>query len=185
MRVCGRSLRLPRIGWVKMREELRFDGENTTVVVSNDGSRWYAAIGVDTRTAPPPKRQGDAVGIDMGVRTLATLSDGTAIENPRALASALSALRRVDKVIARSWNTHGRNRRSARRQRMYERRRRVHARVSHLRNDFQHRATTAIAKRYAHIGVETLNISGMMRNRRLSRAISDAGMGNFISMLEY
>ena len=177
VRVCGRSLRLPRIGWVKMREELRFDGENTTVVVSNDGSRWYAAIGVDTRTAPPPKRQGDAVGIDMGVRTLATLSDGTAIENPRALASALSALRRVDKAIARSWNTHGRNRRSARRQRMYERRRRVHARVSHLRNDFQHRATTAIAKRYARIGVETLNISGMMRNRRLSRAISDAGHG--------
>ena len=125
------------------------------------------------------------MGIDMGVRTLATLSDGTAIENPRALASALSALRRVDKAIARSWNTHGRNRRLARRQRMYERRRRVHARVSHLRNDLQHRATTAIAKRYAHIGVETLNISGMMRNRRLSRAISDAGMGNFISMLEY
>ena len=51
--------------------------------LSNDGIRWYAAIGVDTKTAPPPKRQGEAVGIDMGVRTLATLSDGTVIENPR------------------------------------------------------------------------------------------------------
>ena len=74
-----------------MREELRFEGEITTVVVSNDGIRWYAAIGVDTKTAPPPKRQGEAVGIDMGVRTLATLSDGTVIENPKALASAGSA----------------------------------------------------------------------------------------------
>ena len=185
VQVCGRSVRLPRIGRVKMREGLRFKGEITTVVVSNDGSRWYAAIGVDTKTVPPPKRQGEAVGIDMGVRTLATLSDGTVIENPRALASALSALRRVDKAIGRSRNTHGHNRRSARRQRMYERRRRVHARVTHLRNDFQHKATTAIAKRYARIGVETLNISGMMRNRRLSRAVADAGMGSFISMLEY
>ena len=49
-----------------MREELRFEGEITTVVVSNDGIRWYAAIGVDTKTAPPPKRQGEAVGIDIG-----------------------------------------------------------------------------------------------------------------------
>ena len=105
-----------------MREELRFEGEITTVVVSNNGIRWYAAIGVDTKTAPPPKRQGDAVGIDMGVRTLATLSDGTTFENPRVLTSALSALRRVDKAIARSRNTHGHNRRSVRRQRMYERR---------------------------------------------------------------
>ena len=65
MKVCGQSVRLPRIGWVKTREALRFEGEITTVVVSNDGIRWYAAIGVDTKTAPPSKRQGEAVGIDM------------------------------------------------------------------------------------------------------------------------
>ena len=58
VKVCGRNVRLPRIGRVKMREELRFEGEITTVVVNNDGIRWYAAIGVDTKTAPPPKRQG-------------------------------------------------------------------------------------------------------------------------------
>lgn len=57
--------------------------------------------------------------------------------------------------------------------------------MKHLRHDFQHKATTAIATRYARIGVETLNISGMARNRRLSRAIADAGMSSFISMLRY
>ena len=185
VRVCGRSVRLPRIGWVKMREDLRFAGEITTVVVSNDDIRWYVSIGVDTGEAAPPKRTGESVGIDMGVRILATLSNGSVIKNPKALVSALSALRRVDKAIARSRNTHGHNRRSARREKVHRRRRRLHARVSYLRHDFQNKATTAIAKRYARIGVETLNVSGMMRNRRLSRAISDAGMSSFISMLQY
>ena len=57
--------------------------------------------------------------------------------------------------------------------------------MKHLMHDFQHKATTAIAKRYAWLGVETLNISGMIRNRRLSRAVADAGMSSFISMLAY
>ena len=185
VRACGRSVRLPRIGWVKMREEFRFAGEVTTVVVSNDGIRWYVSIGVDTGTTPPPERTGASVGIDMGVKTLATLSDGTVIENPKALTLTLASLRRVDKAIARSRNTHGHNRQSNRREKLYRRRRRLHARVRHRRHDFQHKATTAIAKRYARIGVETMNISGMIRNRRISRAIADAGMSSFISMLRY
>ena len=183
--VNGRSVRLPRIGWVRMREELRFAGEITTAVVSNDGVRWYASIGVDTGTTTPPKRTGELVGIDMGVTTLASLSDGTVIENPKVLTLAIASLRRVDRAIARSKNTQGRNRQSNRREKLYRRRRRLHARVRHLRQDFQHKATTAIAKRYARIGVETLNVSGMVRNRRLSRAIADAGMSSFISMLQY
>ena len=100
------------------------------------------------------------------------------------MVSALSALRRVDKAIVRSRNVHGHNRRSNRREKLYCRRRRLHVRVSYLRHDFQHKATTVIAKRYARIGVETLNVSGMIRNRRLSRAVADAGMSNFISMLQ-
>ena len=79
VRVCGRSARLPRVGWVKIREDLRFEGEATTVVVSNDGIRWYAAIGMDTGVVAPSKRVGESMGIDMGVKTLATLSDGTVI----------------------------------------------------------------------------------------------------------
>ena len=158
-----------------MREELRFAGEITTVVVSNDGIRWYVSIGVDTGVVAPPKRTGESVGIDLGVRTLATLSDGTVVGNSKVLTLALASLRRVDKAIARSRNTYGHNRQSNRRNRLHRRRRRLHARARRLRHDFQHKATTAIAKRYARIGVETLNVSGMICNRRLSRAIADAG----------
>ena len=110
-----------RIGWVKMWEGLRFDGEVATVVVGNDGIRWYVSIGVDTGTTPPLKRIGESVGIDMGVQTLATLSDGNVIENPKALTLALASLRRVDKAIGRSRNTPWRNRQSNRREKLYSR----------------------------------------------------------------
>ena len=183
--VCARSVRFPRIGWVKMQEELRFKSEITTVVVSSDGIWWYVSIGVDAGTVAPTRRKGESVGIDMGVRALATLPNGTVIENPKTLTLAPAALRRVDKAIARSRNTRWHNMPSSRRERLYRRRRRLDARVRQLRHDFQHKATNAIAKRYARIGVETLNVSGMVRNRRLNRAIVDAGMSNFISMLRY
>ena len=165
VRMEGRLVKLPSGGWVRMQETLRFYGETTTVVVTKDGTRRYMAIDVYTGTAAPPKRDGEAIGLDMEVTTLATLSDGTVEENPRALASALLALRRADRAIARSRNTCGHSRSPNRRNRLYTRRRRLQVRIAYLRHDFQHKATTAIAKRYARIGVETLNVSGMMRTQ--------------------
>ena len=183
--VAGWLARLPRVGWLRMRDTLRFSGEPIIVVVANDGIRRYVTIGVYTGRAGSPKRDGEAIGFYMEVRTLATLSDGTVEENPRALASALLALRRADRAIARSRNTCGHSRSPNRRNRLYTRRRRLQVRIAYLRHDFQHKATTAIANRYARIGVETLNVSGMMRNRRLSRGVADADMGSFITMVEY
>ena len=71
------------------------------------------------------------------------------------------------------------------RERLYAKRRKLHARVVNVRNDNHHKATTAIAKSSGRVVVETLNVSGMVRNRRLSRAISDAGMAGFLTKLEY
>ena len=74
---------------------------------------------------------------------------------------------------------------SNRRERLYDKRRRLHARIVNVRNDNHHKATTAIAKSAGRVVVETLNVSGMVRNRRLARAISDAGMSGFLGKLEY
>ena len=134
---------------------------------------------------PPPVKAGPTVGVDVGVGMMAVCSDGTKIENPKALATALKRLRRMDKAIARSRGVHGRSNHSNRREDLYARRRRLHARVVNVRSDHHHKATTAIAKSCGRVVVETLNVAGMMMNRRLARAISDAGMSGFLTKLEY
>ncbi|MXZ41929.1 MAG: IS200/IS605 family element transposase accessory protein TnpB, partial [Caldilineaceae bacterium SB0666_bin_21] len=169
-------------------EELRFEGDIMGVTVSRKGSRWFASFTVDTYEPAPDPKPGPDIGIDMGVKTLATVWDGEELEeiaNPKALTAALKSLRRLDKAIARSLHTHGRHNPSNRRDGLYAQRNRLRFDIANLRADHHHKATTQIAKRGGTVKVETLNVDGMKRNRRLARAIGDAGMGEFVRQLEY
>ena len=130
-------------------------------------------------------KEGPTVGVDVGVGTTATCSEGTRVENPRALAPALKLLRHLDKAIARSRNVHGRHDHSNRRERLYARRDRLHARVVNVRNENHHKATTAIAKSAGRAVLKTLNLVGMRLTRRLARAVADAGMSGFLDKLDY
>ena len=133
----------------------------------------------------PLLKPGPTIGVDVGVGTIATCSDGTTVENPKALTSSIKKLRRLDKAIARSRKVQGRGNHSTRRERLYVQRRRLHARIANVRNDNHHKATAAIAKTVGRVVVETLNVTGMVRNRRMARAIADAGMAGFLAKLEY
>ncbi len=144
------------------------------------------AWGVYKKARKKGQRPGPTVGIDMGIQVLATLWDGdeqTEVENPRPLREALAELRRIDKAISRSRKVHGRHRTSHRRETLYTRRRRQHAPVSRLRSD-HHQTTTVIAKRGGTVKVEPLHLAGMQRNRRLGRALGNAGLGEFVRMPE-
>ena len=185
VRVEGRVIILPKIGRVAMIEELRFSGSIREVTINRTAGTWFACFCVEDGGESPPVMDGPTVGIDVGVGMLAVCSDGRTVENPRALAGALKRLRHVDRAIARSRKVHGKSIGSNRRERLYARRRSLHARVVNLRNDNHHKATTAIAKAAGRVVVETLNVAGMVRNRRLSRAIADAGMSGFLTKLEY
>ena len=176
----GKRVKLPRVGWVRMREHPRFDGEVRSAFVSERGGRWFVTL---TYATPdnPPERGGETVGVDMGLKTLATLSDGTRIESPKALKAAQSELRRLNKKLARQ--KRGSNRRARTKLALSK----CHARIANIRGDLAHKTTSAIAKRegLGVVKVETLNIRGMMRNRRLSRAFADAGIADWLRMLGY
>ena len=174
----GKRVKLPRVGWVRMRERPRFDGAIRNAFVSERGGRWFVTLTYDIPDNSP-ERGGETLGIDMGLKTLATLSDGTRIESPKALKAAQSELRRLNKKLARQ--KRGSNRRARTKLALSK----CHARIANIRGDLAHKTTSAIAKRegLGVVKVETLNIRGMMRNRRLSRALADAGIADWLRTL--
>ena len=176
----GKRVKLPAVGWVRMRELPRFESVVRSAFVSERGGRWFVTL---TYAIPdnPPERGGETFGVDMGLESLASLSDGLKIKSPKALDAAQSELRRLNKKLARQ--KRGSNRRARTKLALS----RCHARIANIRQDHAHKTTSAIAKRegIGVVKVETLNIRGMMRNRRLSRAFADAGIADWLRMLGY
>ena len=178
-----KALRLPRIGRVHCLEDVTArvgDARVLRMTVSQRAGRWYASLTVEREDKPVTQvPRGGAVGVDLGVKNLATLSDGTVIPNPRALNTRLKALRKAQQALSRK--TKG----SARRRKAQERVARLHARVADVRADAINKATTMIARTYSTVCIEDLNVAGMVKNRRLARSVSDASLGEFRRQLEY
>ena len=176
------GLKLPRVGRVHCMENAhkRVDGARLIrVSVSRRAGCWYASLTVERESTPTSAPKGHTVGVDLGVKNLATLSDGTVIPNPRALNTRLKALRKAQQALSRK--TKG----SARRRKAQERVARLHARVADVRADAINKATTMIARTYSVVCIEDLNVAGMVRNHRLAKAVSDAAFGEFRRQLEY
>ena len=180
IRVEGKRMRLPGIGWIRMREQPRFGGAIRSVHISERGGRWFASL-LFAAAENPALCDGETLGVDMGLKTLATLSDGSRYESRKPLSAALRAIARLNRRLARQ--IIGGKRRAKTKARLA----RLHARIARVRADCAHKATTGIANRpgLGAVRVETLNIRGMMRNRRLSRAFVDAGVSEFLRLLQY
>ena len=178
-----KALKLPRIGRVHCMENVaeRVDGARVLrMTVSQRAGRWYASLTVERDDKPvtkPPR--GGAVGVDLGIKTLATLSDGTVIENPRCLAASERRLKKAQKALSRK--VKGSNRRAKARAKVA----RIHARVANQRQDAMHKATTWLANTYSEICIEDLNVAGMVKNHHLAKAVSDAAFGEFRRQLDY
>jgi len=175
----NRNLALAGIGRLKVRWSREFASLPTTITVSKDtAERYFVTLCLDeTILKLPPVHE--AVGIDLGITTLATLSTGEKIENPRHLKRLEGQLARVQRDLSRK--KKGSNRRADQRLKVA----RLHARVADARADYLHKVTTDLVRRFDVICVEDLNVRGMTKNHGLARALSDAALGEFLSMLEY
>lgn len=177
--VDGKRVKLPVIGWIKMRESPRFVGNIKSATVSRTADRWFVSLTIEIDHTPPSRETQVVGGVDLGVKTLATLSDGTAIEGPKAL-------RRNMKILRRRSRAHSRKvKGSANRRKSSARLAKLHTRIANVRKDALHKATTAIIRKFTVIGIEDLNVRGMMANGKLSRAVADVGMFEFRRQIEY
>jgi len=184
--VHKKRINLPKIGWVRMREELRYSGEITKVVISKHNDKWFASITVRRLDSSNYQHQSAMfddtkapIGIDVGINTLATCSNGDTYDNPRPLQRYLRKLARANRRFSR---------RQKGSQNWYKAKKRlsgVHDRIANIRSDAHHQATLRIVRKASAIGIETLNISGMIKNRKIAKALSDSALGGFLTKLKY
>ena len=182
--VDKKRINLPKMGWVRMREELRYKGTISKVVVSKRNNRWFVSVLIDCdisnfKHQPPLFDDKQPMGVDVGINTLATCSNGDTYDNPRPLKRYERKLARANRSLSRkvylSKNWHKAKAVLSG----------VHYRIGCIREDAHHQASIRIVRKASAIGIETLNISGLLKNRKLAKALSDSALSRFLTMLKY
>ncbi|WP_433453894.1 IS607 family element RNA-guided endonuclease TnpB [Streptomyces sp. CA-142005] len=196
----GRHVTLPRLGTIRTHEAtdslLARVQDGTARILSatvrHERGRWFASFQAEVkRDFERVMRPDVAVGIDLGVKTLAVMADSTGeirtVLNPRHYDGALKLLRRASRTVSRRQGPGCRTGRqpSKRWQKANTALGKVQHRVANLRTDALHKLTTAVAAEYGTVVVEDLNVAGMLRNPRLARQIADAGFGKIRRQLDY
>jgi putative transposase len=191
IRVTPRHVKLPRIGKVRTKErtdkllELIQAGKARilSATISREADRWFVSLTCVVERPDPEPREvrgpEDIVGVDLGLESFITLSDGTKVEAPKPLRKAVRLLERRSRQLSRKQKFSQNFRKASLRLA------RLHRRVRNIRRDFLHKVTTWLVKTKSVIVVEDLNVQGMSQNGNLSQAIYDVSWGMFRRMLEY
>ncbi len=181
IKVFSDGVQLPRIGIVRFHEHgyIPTHAKIRSATVSEQAGRWFVSIQIEEDAPQPEQKSISAIGVDLGIKTLATLSDGTVFENPRALKHAQKKLRRLEKQKSR--RTKGSKNRAKSRQKIA----RLHARIANMRKDASHKLTSYLVKNHILIAIEDLHVAGMLKNHCLAQAVSDSNFGEIRRQLEY
>lgn len=177
IKVESNQIKLPVIGWVRTYETLP-TGSVKNVRITRKADRWFVAFKID-HTPPVPTKTRDCIGVDLGVKSLATCSDGTVFPNVRAYRRLKRKLGRLQRSLCRKQKG------SNNRQKAQKALARLHFRISCIRKDAIHKLTSWLTKNHSTVVIEDLNVSGMLRNHRLANAIADSGLYECRRQLEY
>lgn len=177
------KIKLPIIGWVNLKEKGYIPVEGIKILsvnISERAGRWYASIQCQQEIPDPVQPTGDPIGVDVGIKSLAVLSDGTTFENPKVLKYAEKKLATLQRELSR------RVKGSANREKTKQKIAKLHAQIANMRKHALHNVSHAIVeKQPSKIIIEDLNVKGMLKNKSLSKSISDASMSELHRQIEY
>ncbi len=177
--VVENKIKLPRLGWIKLKEVREVSGKILFATVSKDVDRWFVSVATEQEIEEPKIQNGQIVGIDLGLSSFLTTSEGEKIENPKVLKRYLKKIKVLQKRLAKKQKG------SANKNKARIKLATVYRKVRNVRKDFLHKITTILAKTKQEIVVESLRVSNMVRNHKLAQAISDVSWAEFIRQLEY
>lgn len=171
---------IPRLGWVKCAENLRFQGKVLRVTIKRKADVWFAIINIDIYDKEISICESQTVvGVDLGIKSMLTLSNGKNIENPKPLQKYIKKLKRLQKRFSKK------KKGSSNQKKEQIKLARLHLKISNIRENSIHNATKYLVNNFDKIVIEDLNVSGMIKNRKLARSLNDVSFGKIRQQLEY
>jgi len=181
VKVVGQRVKVPNLGYVKMAELLPYGGKINSMTLSRSANKWYVSFSINVEFSMLPSKNQARCGVDLGIKTLATISRGDIRywDTPKLLNSSLRKLARYQRRLAKKMCGSGGY------QKLKMKIARLHKRIADIRRNVLHQLTSYLVKNFSEIVIEDLNVKGMMANGKLARHIADVGFYEFRRQLTY